>query len=413
MAESVKSAVSGVLKYRWVILGVCWLAYIVAFMQRLSIGPLAPFLKDELNLTSAQAGLLMSAAAFGNVLMYTPAGWLADRVGVRRLLLIGEIVGGVFIASMFFINTLPQGLIFMALAGLGMGFLMPSTTKAVVEWFPVKERATAMGLKQTALNLGGIITAATLPSVALAWSWRYGFLGIGIVGIIIGVISFALYREPPRTTDSSTMTKAVRLPPKTSLREIFKSRDIWLVIFTGFCMCIVEWSVMAHFVLYAKEALLLSVVTAGLFLGLLEGGGAFARPLSGLISDRIYGGSRKWLYFLMCAVAAIASVIFAFLPLGSPTWIVVLLGFTLGVAGIGWAGLHLTLIGEFAGRERAGVATGMASTITVIGNIVGPPVFGRLVDVTGSYRMSWQFLAVAALVGAIALIFVREGKRRL
>ena len=52
------------LRYRWIILGVCWLAYIVAFLQRLSIGPLAPFLKEDLVLTNAQIGSLVSAAAF-------------------------------------------------------------------------------------------------------------------------------------------------------------------------------------------------------------------------------------------------------------------------------------------------------------------------------------------------------------
>ena len=143
-------------RYRWVILGVCWLAYIVAFMQRLSIGPLAPFLKEGLNLTNTQVGLFMSAAASGYGVASLPAGWLVDRIGVRWLLLIGEVIGGIFLASMFTVTTFTGGLIFMALAGMGMGCLMPSTTKAVLIWFPVKERATAMGVKQTAVNVGGL-----------------------------------------------------------------------------------------------------------------------------------------------------------------------------------------------------------------------------------------------------------------
>ncbi|MFC1974519.1 MFS transporter [Chloroflexota bacterium] len=142
-------------RYRWVILGVCWLAYVVAFMQRLSIGPLAPFLKEDLGLTSAQVGFLVSAAGFGYMLTLVPAGWLVDRIGARWLLLTGEVFGGIFVASMFMVTTLTQGLVLMVLAGMGMGCLMPSTTKAILDWFPVKERATAMGVKQTAVNMGG------------------------------------------------------------------------------------------------------------------------------------------------------------------------------------------------------------------------------------------------------------------
>ena len=73
------------LGYRWVILGVGWLAYLVAFLQRLSIGPLAPFIKEDLSLTNAQIGWLMSAAAIGYMLTLIPAGWLVDRIGVRRM----------------------------------------------------------------------------------------------------------------------------------------------------------------------------------------------------------------------------------------------------------------------------------------------------------------------------------------
>ena len=283
-------------KYRWVILGVCWLAYIVAFMQRLSIGPLAPFLKEDLALTSAQTGLFMSAAAFGYMLTLMPAGWLVDRIGVRWLLLIGEVVGGVFIASMFTVTTFTQGLIFMALAGMGMGCLMPSTTKAVLEWFPVRERATAMGFKQTAVNVGGIITAAILPTVALALSWQYGFLGIGLVAIVLGIVSFMLYRESPQRARLDTSEQTSSSGPRPSVLEIFKRRDIWLLNGAAMCLMVVEFSAIAYFVLYLKETLFFGVVMAGFFLAILEAGGAFGKPLSGLISDRVFHGGRKKVY---------------------------------------------------------------------------------------------------------------------
>lgn len=405
--------VSQSFRYRWVILGVCWLAYIVAFMQRLSIGPLAPFLKEDLGLTSAQVGLFVSAAAAGYGLATIPAGWLADRIGIRWLLLIGEVIGGVFILGMFTITTFTQGLIFMLLAGLGMGCLMPSTTKAVLVWFPLKERATAMGFKQTALNVGGIITAITLPSLALAWGWRLGFVIIGVVGIVIGIVSFILYKEPPQSVGLNTSGPVTPAGTKPSVREIFRGREIWLVIFVGFSMAFVEHSAMAYFVLYSEKVLLLPVVTAGFFLALTEGGGGVGRVMSGLISDRLWHGSRKGLYILMCAIACAACIVFVFLGSGSPLRVIVPLCLILGFTGIGWAGLQLTLVGELAGRELAGMVTGIATAITMLGNVVGPPVFGYLVDITGSYRMSWQLLAFVAAIAAILLVFVREGKRRI
>ncbi|MFC1937359.1 MFS transporter [Chloroflexota bacterium] len=400
------------LSYRWAILGVCWLAYLVAFMQRLSIGPLAPFLKEDLNLTSTEIGFLMSASGIGYMLTTVPAGWLVDRVGVRRMLLIGELVGGIFIIGMFTITNLAAGLVFMFLAGLGMGCLMPSTTKAVVVWFPVNERATAMGFKQTALNAGGIITAATLPTLALALSWRYGFVIIGVVGIIIGIVSFILYRNPPVQSTAPTTSEPVVLSnPGLRLRDILKGRDIWLIGFAGTCMAAVEFSAMAHFVLYSEEVLLFPVVTAGMFLAVLEAGGAFGRPISGAVSDRLWRGNRRRPYIMMCATAGAVCLILSFFQQGIALWILVPLLLLFGFTGIGWAGLHLTIAAEISGARLAGTVTGMVSVIAMIGTVTGPPVFGYIIDATGSYHRAWQLLALVALIAAILLFFAREKKR--
>ncbi len=398
-------------RYRWVILGVCWLAYIVAFMQRLSVGPLAPFLKEDLDLTSAQVGLFMSAAAFGYMLTLIPSGWLVDRIGVRWLLLIGELFGGIFIVSMFTVTSFTQGLIFMALAGMGMGCLMPSTTKAVLVWFPAKERATAMGLKQTAVNIGGIITATTLPAVALALGWHYGFLGIGFIAVVIGIVSFILYKPPPQSVNVDTSEPAISSGPRPSVRGVFKSRDIWLVIAAGMCLNAVEFSAMAYFVLYLKEALLIAVVTAGFFLAFLEAGGAFGKPISGLISDRLFHGGRKKVFIVLCCIAFAMGMILFFLPQGTPAWLIILISLIFGFGAIGWGGLNLTLIGEFAGRELAGTVTGMSVVFLMLANMAGPPIFGYIVDATGSYRMAWLFLAILAIIAALLLLFVREKRR--
>src|SRR4030042_561880 len=130
---------------------------------------------------------------------------------------------------MFTVKTFSGGLVFMGLAGMGMGCLMPSTTKAVLEWFPTRERATALGFKQTAVNMGGIITAATLPTLAIALGWRYGFLRISFLAVAIGIISFVLYKRPPKIAIPVTATPELSPGSKPSPWAVFKSRDVWLV----------------------------------------------------------------------------------------------------------------------------------------------------------------------------------------
>ena len=79
----------------------------------------------------------------------------------------------------------------MTLAGIGLGCVMPATTKAVLVWFPIKERATAMGFKQTGVNVGGMISAAsyceawTKVAGGLAKVSRPGLLKRGVLQITV------------------------------------------------------------------------------------------------------------------------------------------------------------------------------------------------------------------------------------
>ena len=115
----------------------------------------------------------------------------------------------------------------------------------------------------------------------------------------------------------------------------------------------------------------------------------------------------------MCWLACAVCLVFAYLDQNSPLGVIIPLCLLLGLSGIGWGGLHLTLIGEIAGKELAGVVTGIGAAVSIIGNVIGPPAFGHLVDITGSYQISWLLLALLAAVAGIALIFVREERRRI
>lgn len=393
-------------RYRWAIMGVLWTAFIVVYAYRLTVGPLAPFIKEDLNLTNAQVGSIMSAASFGYMVGMFPAGWAADRIGVRWMLIIGEMVGGIFLMVMFFIPSYSVALAIMGIAGFGGGCLMPATTKGVMEWFPARERATVMGFKQTAVNIGGMATAAILPGLALALGWHFAFLILGILAILIGGGSFLLYRDPPLPTTPNEGALAAR----PSLLTVLKSRDIWLVAVAGLSLLIVEFAVVAHLVLYLTEVMFLSTVTAGFILAITQAGGFLGKPGGGFLSDRVFG-SRRNVYMLWGGIAGAMCLLIA---LWGPalSWALYPVLFILGVTSIGWGGVHLTLVAELAGKELAGTATGAVSTLTAAGGVIGPVLFGYIVDVSGSYQLAWLACAVCAALCVLALLFVQEERRQ-
>jgi MFS transporter, ACS family, hexuronate transporter len=396
-------------KYRWIILVVLWTTYVVVFLNRLCIGPLGPFVKDALQLTNAQIGMVLSAASTGYLVTQVPIGWVADRTGARWPIALGEFLAGAAMIGIFALPTFGSLLTLMFVTGVGCGFLAPSTTRAVVVWFPQRERATVMGLKQTAVNMGGIIGAATLPSIALAFGWQYGFLILGLVAIGIGCISLVFYREPP-THDRGVLLPQAAAP--APLREVVRNREIWLVAMGVFFLNWVELAMIGHFVLYLTKGLSFDVRVAGGMLAIAETAGAIVRPVSGLVSDRMFAGRRKPVFVFFAATSCVMCFVLGLF--GSHlTWELYPVIFLFGIGAIGFGGMQLTLLSELGGRGGAAQAAGFGSTIGVGGSILGPIAFGYVVDVTGSYDIAWLSSGAVAILSVVLLSMVDESKRKM
>jgi len=413
-------------RYRFVILGVVWTAYLIVFLARLTVGPLAPFLKDAFSLSSAQIGGLTSATALAYAPTLVVAGWLADRFGVRLMLLIGTLVAGASVILMFFAQSYAVLFALLALSGLGCGCIFPSAVRAVMLWFPLRERATAIGFNQAAINVGGVIGGATLPTVATSLGWQYGFLFVGLFALVICVGCALLYRDPPPAAgrpepldglgaghsllDTAEVSCEAAVEERHGWRHtwaVLARRDMWVLCLAGFLFGAVEFSAMAHLVLYLKDGLAFTAVAAGGLLALCQMAGAVGKPGSGLLSDRVLGGRRRPVLVAMALASAVACVALASLGPGQ-RWLVYPSLVLLGATAIGWGGLYGTTAGEIGGRTSAGFAAGLAAAVLNLGIIVGPPFFGALVDATGSYTMSWMVMAAAGLLTAACFALVRE-----
>jgi len=396
--------------FRWLVLLLTWLAYMSAYLVRTAVAPLSPFLISGLGLSKFEVGLLVSASAFGYMAFQMPAGWLVDRVGVRKMLFVGQFVAGVFILCMYLVGGFVGAMGILVLAGFGCGCFPTVATKAVLNWFPASERATAIGVNQTSLNVAGIVTASILPTLALAYGWRVAIAAIGVIPLTAAVISYLLYKEPP-------VEKPVDAPKKgptnwAGVKTVMFDRNILLVALACMGLCVCEFSFTGYLVVYLTEAVGVSVAVAGGYLALANAGGVLGKPLFGALSDRVFGGSRKKPLIIVGVLVFALSVAMQYMSPSTPVpllvGVIVLFGFT----AIGWGGMNLVLASEFAGRERSGFAVGYAAMISLIGNLLGPPIFGWMADATGGYTLGWWFLTGSALFAVVLLVFIQENKRK-
>jgi MFS family permease len=382
----------------WTMLALVTLAHALGALSVLSVAPLAPFLLESLDLTRAQVGLFLPAVYLGGVVMAVPAGWLADRLGVRVTLGLGQLVLGAGVLLAAASGSLAACLASLVLAGFGFSVLNPSTGKAVVEWFPPRQRGVAMGIKQTGLTLGGLTAALTLPPIALAYGWRRALLLAGALSLASAVVVALAYRAP-----------ATGAPPPAAARArlgelgAFLRRPGILVVFgSGLALSVAQSSVLAYLALYARDTFAVSAVVAGQLLALAQAGGTGSRLVWGAISDRLFGGRRRPGVVVNALIAAGA---YAGLAAGAwmPFPVAIVLALVAGVGAFGWVGLYFALVAEIGGARHAGLLTGAAVVFAWSGVLVGPPLFGLVLEATGTYTLPWLLLAAVAIGVALAL----------
>jgi MFS family permease len=166
-----------------------------------------------------------------------------------------------------------------------------------------------------------------------------------------------------------------------------------------------------YLVLYIKESLLFTAVAAGTFLALAQVCGGSGRILWAIISDRLMGGRRREILIMLGLIAALMLLVLSLWATKMPTWLIYVTVAVLGATGMGWLGVQLTLVSELAGTEVAATGSAVAMTIGCIGNLVGPPIFGYLVDVTESYTLSLQLLGSGTIAASLLLLFTKERKQ--
>ena len=123
----------------------------------------------------------------------------------------------------------------------------------------------------------------------------------------------------------------------------------------------------------------------------------------GIVSDWLFGGDCWLAMAIVAALAGVSLIGFTFMGLGVPLWLVALVVAVVGASAIGWQGLYVTAVSELAGQSAAGTALGMSLTVSQLGVVIVPPLFGLLVDTAGSYQPAWLALGLFVLAGTLPI----------
>jgi sugar phosphate permease len=385
--------------YRWIVLLIAWLSFLVSFIDRLTWANVAVEAGQSLGMTVAQLGVFVTAFYVGYVICNAVGGITSDRIGGRATLTMSMLSLGLATFGFGFTTSLAIGIALQAIMGLAAGADYASCIKLIVTWFDRGSRGRAMGLLLVASSLGVTVTNATVPTLAASVGWRGVYHALGIATVLIGVIAFALLRDRP--ADQPIVT--AKAPPIGSL---LRDRNFILLALAGFAAFWGTWG----FTFWANALMIrghgLSAVEAGLVMTLAGVAAVIGKPLIGLLSDWL-GGCEKWLTIGTLAIFAVMLLVFGTLhdkvafEIAAP-----LLGFGAFV----YSPLLAVMVADAAGASLAGSASGLAASFWQLGSMIVPVAVGVVFQDTGSFVAALAMLAAGPALAVICMLFVREHK---
>lgn len=393
----------------WIMLGLLLSTQIaVAFVGR-SLAPLGPLIEADLSLTKAQIGMLPAALFLGQSLISLPSGFLADRFGSRWLLLSLSL----FLGLSFFIFTFTSNfllvILFVVIGGFGYGAMQPTSNRGIMYWFPLNKRGSAMGIKQMGVTAGSALSAVILLPIAVEWGWRFALISASLLLICIGVLSTLLYRDPPEEKKES-IRKGGFDNFLSSIKKVTKNRRLLAISLASVGLTAAQLSFGTYLVFFFHEKVKLSLYLAGFLFVVSEVFGSIGRIVWGIVSDRLFSGRRIIILIIIAIVTAFNCVTIIFLPADLALFLVIPFVALFGFCIAGFNGIWMNSASESVPKEQSGVASGFSLMLGSLGVVFGPPIFGAIIDNTGTYTFAWLFLAVLMLIVTGLLLFANSLK---
>jgi len=355
----------------------------------IGLAVLAPVLREEYGLSLAQIGALLSAAWLGALVTLLPWGLAADRYGERVVLALGLSGSAACLVGAVFAGTFEVLFGLLVLAGAAGASVNSASGRAVMFWFAPSERGLALGIRQTAIPLGGLVVALVLPGLAATGGSQTAFLflaGLSVVGALAGGLVL-------RGRDEGEVLEA------ESVLLTLRDARLWRLSLASGLYLYAQVAIIGFGVLFLhdehglsdSDAALVIAMSQVLAVGLRIGTGRW----SDLVGSRV-GPLRR------VGLAMAASLVLTAGLAGGPLWLLVPAVAVAGGLSMAWNGLSFTAAAELAGPARSGAAIGFQQSVLSGLGVLAPLLFAYTVS-SGSWAVAFVVAALLPLAGWRAL----------
>lgn len=210
-----------------------YLGWCISFIDRTAISISATHIIKDLAISPVKMGAVLSMFYIGYTIMQIPGGWLADKIGSKKVILVAVALWSVFTMLTGMVESLMALLVIRLLFGLGEGGFPPASFKSVAENFSGVARSNASSAMVSSNYIGSMIAPLIVAPLILAFDWRNTFMIIGSIGFIY-IFLFAFL------TPSSKAVRQTVDHSKTASSLVLKNKYLWTICAMWFGISIVN-----------------------------------------------------------------------------------------------------------------------------------------------------------------------------
>jgi len=412
--------------FHWRVL--IWCALIIIFdgYDLAVVGIALPSIMKDLGVAPANAGFMVSSALFGMTFGAIFMGTIADKIGRRWTIAFCVVLFSLFTAAAGLTRDPFTFGVFRFLAGFGIGGVMPNVVAQMTEYSPKRIRSTMVTLMFSGYAVGGIIAAILGKGLIESYGWQSVFFAAALPVLLVPFIlatmpesmpfllvrgriaelkKIAAFLDPSyRAQDDDRFSVGTGNAPRASMGQLFNDGRGFstIMLWVAFFNCL--------FMVYALSSWLTKLMaTAGYSLGsaltfvlVLNAGAIIGSVGGGWLADKFH------IKYVLAGMYALAAVSIALLGVKMPTaWLFVVVALA-GASTIGTQIVANAYTGQFYPMGVRSTGLGWALGIGRVGAIIGPILIGVLVDMKLPLEQNFQLIAIPALVGMVAVLFVNH-----
>lgn len=382
---------------RWKALFFVYLSMLAFSFVFQVIPPVLGLIVFSLELSHAQAGALMSIFALPGLFISIPGGLLTDKYGPKRVSLAALAIAAVGSLIVGFGGYYPLLVAGRIITGTGAGIIAVVASQTISRWFARKELGSAMGIYNTAMPIGTILSLNIFSRIAASSNWRVPV--VLTAGYALFVLLLFYFRHPGLPADENIQRKHEKAVPVIEKRSLLKTGNaVWLVaaIWMLFNASAISYLTFAsdYFTTAGYDP-----GYAGFLTSLFMIGSFLFSPLVGYLTDRV--GRDE--YFIAGGSTVLACLLMLMPRTGlNPLF----LGSVIGLSAAFIPAPVFSLVPKVIPARQLGLGYGILSTCLNIGVLAGPFLVGLSHDRTSNYLFGFNLMALFSLAAAVIALLL-------